>query len=153
MGQPSRQGIALFSVRIEFWRSTTFPSWRDSSTSFFLILTSHQLSVNMRCFLLTLLHFDRDNSGVRLEPRSPRDLETSWLSAATMYQDRGAGCTGPDRTTVAITFLAMTQMIGNGKRSSNVSSAACPRKCVITRLKTLRRNFVECFISPSTAER
>ncbi len=24
MGQPSRQGIALFSVRTEFWRSTGF---------------------------------------------------------------------------------------------------------------------------------
>jgi hypothetical protein len=27
MGQPSRQGIALFSARIEFWRSTGVAEW------------------------------------------------------------------------------------------------------------------------------
>jgi hypothetical protein len=30
MGQPSREGIALFSVRIEFWRSTAWKSPKRS---------------------------------------------------------------------------------------------------------------------------
>src|SRR5438093_11891923 len=31
MRQPSRQGIALFSVRMEFWRSTGPTTWADRS--------------------------------------------------------------------------------------------------------------------------
>jgi hypothetical protein len=43
MRQPSRQGIALFSVRKEFWRSTTQPYYNDPNKSYFEQLAAGEL--------------------------------------------------------------------------------------------------------------
>jgi hypothetical protein len=37
MGQPSRQGIALFSVRIEFWRSTAERQDSEMKSAFVIL--------------------------------------------------------------------------------------------------------------------
>src|SRR6266852_6364066 len=102
MGQPSRQGIALFSVRIEFWRSTT-PSLPISRAPLDTFIFSRGISSSRRASLLAggveteVLHDDETVEGnkvpLRPAPVAGRRLEGEKLGSPAFGCDaRPLGC-------------------------------------------------------------